>query len=69
MFKCIPKLFKFVIAFLKESHEPLAAIYYLQNIIEHNKLDDTLQTLLSSIEWPTLVERLHDILMLIPSYF
>jgi len=68
MFKCIAKLFKFVIAFLKESHEPLAAIYYLQSIIEHSKLADTLQTL-SSIEWPTLVERLHDILMLIQSYF
>lgn len=59
----------FVIGLLKDSHELLAAIYYLVALIEHFKLGEKLHTLLSSIEWSRLAEQMQNILMLIERYF
>ena len=65
----ITTIITFVINLLKDSHELLAAIYYLVAIIEHFKLAEKVHTLLLSIEWTPLVKQLHNILMLIERYF
>lgn len=62
------KIIKNVINFLRESSGPLEALYYLQELNDQLKVTEKVKSLLLSIEWPTLTERLNDFLLLIQSY-
>lgn len=67
MLGTLVSIVKTVIVFIRESHDLLAAVYYLQAIIGLFKPNELLQYMLS-IEWFRLVEQFFSILMIIQPY-